>query len=98
MTDATPTPAGASGRTMRAIVRDRYGSPDVLSLKDVELPPFGDGEVLVRVRAAGLDRGVWHIMAGSPYLIRVAGYGLRTPRPLDSARSLRDRRGRRRKR
>ena len=80
LTDATPTPAGASGRTMQAIVRDRYGSPDVLSLEDVELPPIGDEEVLVRVRAAGLDRGAWHIMAGLPYLIRLAGYGLRRPK------------------
>ena len=39
LTDATPTPAGASGRTMQAIVRDRYGSPDVLSLEDVAAAP-----------------------------------------------------------
>jgi NADPH:quinone reductase-like Zn-dependent oxidoreductase len=80
MTDATPTPAGGSGRTMQAIVRERYGSPEVLRLEDVELPSIGDEEVLVRVRAAGLDRGVWHIMAGLPYLIRLAGYGRRRPK------------------
>jgi NADPH:quinone reductase-like Zn-dependent oxidoreductase len=80
MTDATLTPAGGSGRTMQAIVRERYGSPEVLRLEDVELPSIGDEEVLVRVRAAGLDRGVWHIMAGLPYLIRGAGYGLRKPK------------------
>ena len=65
---------------MKAIVRDRYGSADVLHLSDVEVPEVGDEEVLVRVRAAGLDRGAWHIMAGLPYLLRVAGYGLRRPK------------------
>ncbi len=61
-------------------MRDRYGSADVLHLRDVELPRVGDEEVLVRVRAAGLDRGAWHIMAGLPYLLRAAGYGLRRPK------------------
>jgi len=65
---------------MKAIVRDRYGSTDVLQLRDVEVPEVDDGQVLVRVRAAGLDRGAWHIMAGLPYLLRVAGYGVRRPK------------------
>jgi NADPH:quinone reductase-like Zn-dependent oxidoreductase len=65
---------------MRAIVRDRYGSADVLDLREVSVPDAGDREVLVRVRGAGLDRGVWHIMAGLPYLIRIAGYGVRRPK------------------
>src|ERR671938_941884 len=65
---------------MKAIVRDRYGSADVLRVSDVEVPAVGDEQVLVRVRAAGLDRGAWHVMAGLPYLLRVAGYGLRRPR------------------
>src|SRR4051794_30127378 len=65
---------------MKAIVRDRYGSPDVVRLSEVEMPDVGDEQVLVRVRAAGLDRGAWHVMAGLPYLIRVAGYGLRRPK------------------
>jgi NADPH:quinone reductase-like Zn-dependent oxidoreductase len=64
---------------MKAIVRDRYGSPDVLRVTDVALPEVGDDEVLVRIRAAGLDRGAWHIMTGLPYLLRTAGYGLRRP-------------------
>ena len=66
-------------RTMRAIVRDVYGSADVLAVKDVEVPELAAGEVLVRVRAAGIDRGVWHIMTGLPYLGRLA-YGIRRPR------------------
>jgi NADPH:quinone reductase-like Zn-dependent oxidoreductase len=65
---------------MKAIVRDRYGSADVLELRDVEVPRVGEDDVLVRVRAAGLDRGAWHIMAGLPYLIRIAGYGVRRPK------------------
>jgi NADPH:quinone reductase-like Zn-dependent oxidoreductase len=70
----------ASTRTMRAIVRDRYGPADVLELRDVAVPEVADDQVLVRVHAAGLDRGAWHIMAGLPYLIRIAGYGMRAPR------------------
>ncbi|HET6551729.1 MAG TPA: NAD(P)-dependent alcohol dehydrogenase [Solirubrobacter sp.] len=65
---------------MKAVVRDRYGAPDALELRDVPVPQIRDDEVLVRARAAGLDRGVWHIMAGLPYLIRLAGYGLRRPK------------------
>jgi NADPH:quinone reductase-like Zn-dependent oxidoreductase len=65
---------------MRAIVRDAYGSADVLELRDIDRPVVGDDEVLVRVRAAGVDQGVWHVMAGLPYPIRVAGYGLRAPK------------------
>ncbi len=65
---------------MKAIVQDEYGPPDVLKLGDIEKPEIGDGEVLVRVHAAGLDRGVWHLMTGLPYLVRLFGYGLRAPK------------------
>ncbi len=65
---------------MKAIVQDTYGSPDVLQLKEIDRPLVGDDEVLVRVHAAGVDQGVWHMMAGLPYLIRIAGFGLRTPK------------------
>ena len=44
------------------------------------MPEVADDEVLVRVRAAGLDRGAWHIMTGLPYLIRIAGFGVRAPK------------------
>jgi NADPH:quinone reductase-like Zn-dependent oxidoreductase len=67
---------------MKAIVRDKYGSSDVLELEDIDKPTIGDDEVLVRVHAAGVDRGVWHLMAGLPYPIRLAGYGLRAPKNL----------------
>ena len=67
---------------MQAIVQDTYGSTDVLELRDVATPAPKDGEVLVRVHAAGLDRGVWHVMTGLPYLIRVVvpTLGLRRPK------------------
>ena len=65
---------------MKAIVRDRYGSADVLEVRDVEVPRPGEGEVLLAVRAAGLDRGAWHIMAGMPYVMRLAGFGVRRPK------------------
>jgi NADPH:quinone reductase-like Zn-dependent oxidoreductase len=65
---------------MKAIVHDTYGSADVLELRDIDKPVVGDDEVLVRVRAAGVDQGVWHVMAGLPYPIRLAGYGLRAPK------------------
>jgi NADPH:quinone reductase-like Zn-dependent oxidoreductase len=65
---------------MKAIVQHTYGSTDVLELGDIDRPEIADDEVLVRVRAAGVDRGVWHVMAGLPYPLRLAGYGLRTPK------------------
>lgn len=64
---------------MKALVRHRYGDESVLSVADLPDPVPGKGEVLVRVRAAGLDRGAQHIMTGKPYLARLA-FGLRTPR------------------
>jgi NADPH:quinone reductase-like Zn-dependent oxidoreductase len=67
--------------TMQAIVRDRYGSPDVLALQDVDKPVVTGHEVLVRVRAASVNPRDWHLLRGLPSLIvRLAGYGLRTPK------------------
>ena len=63
---------------MRAIVQDRYGSADMLELRDIDRP-IPTGQVLVRVHAAGVDRGVWHLMTGLPYLTRLA-FGLRRPK------------------
>jgi NADPH:quinone reductase-like Zn-dependent oxidoreductase len=65
---------------MRVIVQDTYGSPDVLELREVDKPVAGDDEVLLRVHAAGLDPGVWHLMSGQPYLVRMMGFGLRKPK------------------
>jgi NADPH:quinone reductase-like Zn-dependent oxidoreductase len=58
-------------KSMKAIVQDRYGPPDVLELREIDVPQIGDDEVLVRVRAAGVDRGVWHLMSGLPYFLRL---------------------------
>jgi 2-desacetyl-2-hydroxyethyl bacteriochlorophyllide A dehydrogenase len=65
---------------MKAIVQDTYGPPDVLELRDIDKPAVGDDDVLVRVHAAGVDAGVWHLMAGLPYLMRITGSGLRAPK------------------
>lgn len=62
---------------MKAIVQNRYGSTDVLDLRDIDEPVVGDDDVLVRVHAAGVDPGVWHAMTGLPYLVRIVGYGFR---------------------
>jgi NADPH:quinone reductase-like Zn-dependent oxidoreductase len=67
---------------MQAIVQDAYGSADVLELRDIDQPVPTDNEVLIRVQAAGLHRGDWHIMTGLPYLIRIVvpTLGLRRPK------------------
>ncbi|QPE06035.1 NAD(P)-dependent alcohol dehydrogenase [Microbacterium schleiferi] len=64
---------------MTAVVQRGYGSPEVLHLEQVAVPSPEAGHVLIRVAAAGLDRGVWHVMAGLPYLVRPM-FGMSTPR------------------
>ena len=74
-------PARMPTKTMKAIVQSKYGrAHDVLDLQEIDKPVIEDNEVLVRVHAAGVDRGVWHVMTGLPYPIRLAGYGLRAPK------------------
>ena len=70
----------STNTTMRAIVQDAYGSADVLRNAQIPRPQIAPDEVLVQVRAAGLDRGTWHMMAGQPYLLRVLGFGFRRPK------------------
>ncbi len=65
---------------MKAVTRDAYGSVDVLRVGEIVKPVAGEDEVLVRVLAAGVDQGVWHVMAGMPYAMRLAGFGMRTPK------------------
>ena len=74
--------ATAQGTTMKAVVQDRYGDVDVLDFRDIARPVPKDNEVLLRVHAAGLHRGDWHVMTGLPYLIRavVPTLGLRRPK------------------
>jgi NADPH:quinone reductase-like Zn-dependent oxidoreductase len=64
---------------MQAIVQSSYGSATVLDLTTIDTPSISDREVLVRVHAAGLDRGTWHLMAGKPYLLRLV-FGIRAPK------------------
>lgn len=65
---------------MKAIIQERYGSADALTLGEIEMPQIGEREVLVRVAAADVNRGVWHLMTGKPYLLRLMGFGLRKPK------------------
>jgi NADPH:quinone reductase-like Zn-dependent oxidoreductase len=66
-------------QTMQAIVGRRYGNPDVLTVETINRPLIGSDEVLVEVHAAGVDRGVAHLMRGTPYLIRPA-FGMSKPK------------------
>ena len=80
---------------MKAIVRETYGPPDVLHLEDVPLPTVGDGDVLVRVRAASANAGDWHLLRGTPLPFRLVA-GLRRPKVQDHRhRHRRPRRSRR---
>ncbi len=78
MSPAAATPSERP-HTMRAVVQRRYGGPEVMDLEDVPLPTTGAHEVLVRVHAAGVDRGTDHLLTGKPYAARLA-LGLRQPR------------------
>jgi NADPH:quinone reductase-like Zn-dependent oxidoreductase len=71
---------GRAGQQMRAIVQDRFGNADVLEMRTIARPEIAPTEVLIEVHAAGLDRGVAHLVSGTPYLIRLAGYGVRKPK------------------
>ena len=84
------TSVTANRQTMTAIVQDEYGPApeDVLRLEEIDKPAIRENEVLVRVRAASVDRGTWHVMAGLPYPIRLAGFGLRRPKYSNPGRSL----------
>jgi NADPH:quinone reductase-like Zn-dependent oxidoreductase len=77
-----PASAAPTRTRMQAIVQRRYGTrpEEVLGLEQAATPAIAANEVLVRVRAAGVDRGTWHLMAGQPYLMRLLGFGLRGPK------------------
>src|SRR5215471_14540672 len=78
-TGPAPAPVAAA-EVMEAIVQDLYGSADRLRVSQIERPILAADEVLVQVRAAGLDRGTCHLMRGEPYLIRILGFGFRGPK------------------
>ena len=81
------TTTSAQGVTMKAVTQDRYGTSEVLHVGDVPVPEPGDHEVLIKVHAAGLDRGTEHLMTGKPYAMRPAT-GLRRPRNPISGRDV----------
>lgn len=64
---------------MKAIVQDTYGTTEVLELREIAKPTPADNQVLLKVQAASVDAGVWHLMTGLPYLVRL-GYGVRKPK------------------
>src|SRR5437879_12892533 len=69
---------------MKAIVRSKYGSPDVLELREIEKPAVEDDHVLVRVQAASVNAGDWHSMRGKPHIIRLMPGWLVKPRTLNA--------------
>ena len=73
---------------MKAITQDTYGSTDVLKFTDVDAPAIGDDDVLLQVKAAGVEIGTWHVMADKPYLLRIMGFGLRKPNVLVRGRDV----------
>jgi NADPH:quinone reductase-like Zn-dependent oxidoreductase len=85
-----PPAPDTSRAMMKAVVQDRYGPApeDLFRVAAIGRPTIGDGEVLVRVHAASVDRGTWHIMAGLPYPLRLAGFGVRRPKYANPGRSL----------
>ena len=83
---------------MKAFVSDRYGSPDVMELQEVDKPQLTEESALVRVRATSVNAFDWHMLRGKPYLARL-GEGLRAPKTtILGPRCGRDRRGGRRER
>ena len=86
----TQTTPGGDAAMMRAVVHTQYGAvaADVLRCATVSRPTVGEDDVLVRVHASSVDRGTWHIMAGLPLPIRLAGFGIRAPRHLNPGRCL----------
>jgi NADPH:quinone reductase-like Zn-dependent oxidoreductase len=61
----------AREQMMKAIVQDKYGPPDVLKLREIDKPVVKDDEVLVRVHAAAVNIGDWHLLQGIPYIMRM---------------------------
>jgi NADPH:quinone reductase-like Zn-dependent oxidoreductase len=74
------TDNGDANATIQAVVQDTYGTPDVLRVEKIDRPEIADDEMLIRVRAASVHIGDWHVMTGQPYLMRVMGFGFRAPK------------------
>src|SRR4051812_9332892 len=85
-----PPAPNTGGQTMNAVVQNRY-SPvpeELFRIAQMDRPTLEGGEVLVRVHAASVDRGTWHIMAGLPYPLRLVGFGVRRPKYPNPGRCL----------
>jgi NADPH:quinone reductase-like Zn-dependent oxidoreductase len=80
MTEPMSSLTQTDARPMRAMLQSGYGTTDVLRVGTTPIPTPREGEVLVRVAAAGLDRGTWHLMTGRPYLMRILGFGFSGPK------------------
>lgn len=65
---------------MKALIQGRYGPLANLRLAEIEKPVPKDNAVLIRVRAAGIDPGIWHMMTGRPYMVRLMGLGFSAPK------------------
>jgi NADPH:quinone reductase-like Zn-dependent oxidoreductase len=65
---------------LKAIVYTRYGSPDVLQLKEIEEPTPKDDQVLVRIHAASVNAYDWHMLRAKPFLVRISGSGFLRPK------------------
>jgi NADPH:quinone reductase-like Zn-dependent oxidoreductase len=74
-----PVAGGATATTMKAIVQEAYGAPDILTFRDIDKPVIGANDVLVRVRAAGVNPADWALVGGLPYIARPL-YGLGKPK------------------
>jgi hypothetical protein len=87
LSEPTEPPSTNGMKTMTATVQDEYGTApeQVLRLAEIARPAIADDEFLVRVRAASVDRGTWHLMAGLAYPMRLAAFGLRAPKAATQA-------------
>jgi NADPH:quinone reductase-like Zn-dependent oxidoreductase len=65
---------------MKALIQERYGPLENLRIAEIDKPVPGEKAVLIRVRAAGIDPGIWHVMTGRPYMVRVMGLGFSKPK------------------
>ncbi len=78
-TALVPTDTVRPHARMRAILQGEYGQPDVLTLGEADKPVVTHDGVLLKVVAVSLHKGDWHLLTGTPYLIRIAGFGLLRP-------------------
>lgn len=78
-TETSPDPVHRPIMMMKAVLQPAYGLPEVLLQGEIDRPVVHDDGVLVKVAAAGITKGDWHLLTGTPYVIRMAGFGLRKP-------------------